>query len=87
MLTLDESEAPSRFAEVIRHLDGGETVIPAPSAVTTPRGEIPAETTLALEQLRTRRATLPTLGDISIRDLIYEGCSSKSSARRGSARC
>ena len=78
MKTVAAPEAETRFAELLREVENGETIIVTrdgqPVARVSPADESRADVAAAVEELRRyRREKRPTLEGISIRELIEEG--------------
>ena len=78
MKTVGAYEAKTRFAELLREVERGETVIVTrhglPIARLSPMRDEQADAAAAMEEIhRYRREQRPTLGGISIRELIEEG--------------
>ena len=78
MKTIAAHEAVTRFGELLKDVENGETVIVTrdghPVARVSPPDEDRADVAAAIEELRRyRREHRPTLGGISIRELIEEG--------------
>lgn len=78
MKTMAASEAKARFDEVLNEVEGGATVVVTrdgqPVARVSPMDDDRSDVAAAVEELRRyRREHRPTLGGISIRELIEEG--------------
>jgi prevent-host-death family protein len=78
MKTVGAYEAKTRFAELLRDVERGETVIVtrhgSPIARLSPIDHDQVDAEAAMEEIhRFRREHRPTLGGISIRELIEEG--------------
>ena len=78
MKTIAASEAETRFAALLQEVENGETIIVTrngqPVARVSPMGEERPGVAEAIETLhRYRREHRPTLGGMSIRELIEEG--------------
>ena len=78
MKTIGAYEAKTRFSELLKEVESGETVIVTrhgqPVARLMPMERDADDAAAAIEELhRYRRERRPTLGGISIRELIEEG--------------
>lgn len=78
MKTVGAYEAKTRFSELLREVENGETIIVTrhglPVARLSPMEKEADDAAAAIEDLhRYRREHRPTLGGISIRELIEEG--------------
>jgi prevent-host-death family protein len=78
MKTVGAYEAKTRFAELLREVENGETIIVTrhglPVARLSPMEKEADDAAAAIEELhRYRREHRPTLGRITIRELIEEG--------------
>lgn len=78
MATVGAYEAKTHFSELLKKVEGGETVIVTrhgvPVARMVPVGKGTDDASAAMEELhRFRRERRPTLGGISLRELIEEG--------------
>ena len=78
MKTVGAYEAKTRFSELLKEVESGETVIVTrhgqPVARLMPMDRGADDAAAAIEELhRYRRERRPTLGGISIRELIEEG--------------
>lgn len=78
MKTIGAHEAETRFEELLNQVEQGETIIVIrdgrPVAQVCPVPEDRSDVAAAVEELRRyRREHRPTLGGISIRELIEEG--------------
>ena len=78
MKTVGAYEAKTRFGELLREVENGETIIVTrhglPVARLSPMEKDADDAAAAIEELhRYRREHRPTLGGISIRELIEEG--------------
>jgi len=78
MRTVGAYEAKTRFGELLREVENGETIIVTrhgfPVARLSPMDKEADDAAAAIEELhRYRREHRPTLGGMSIRDLIEEG--------------
>jgi prevent-host-death family protein len=78
MKTIGAYEAKTRFSELLKEVESGETVIVTrhgqPVARLMPMDRDADDAAAAIEELhRYRRERRPTLGGISIRELIEEG--------------
>jgi prevent-host-death family protein len=78
MKTIAASEAETRFGALLNEVEDGETIIVTrdgqPVARVSPPEEDRSDVAAAVEELRRyRRENRPTLGGISIRELIEEG--------------
>lgn len=78
MTTIGAYEAKTHFAELLRKVEGGETVTVTrhgvPIVRMIPVGKTSDDAKAAIEALhRFRREHRPTLGGITIRELIEEG--------------
>jgi prevent-host-death family protein len=78
MKTIGAYEAKTRFSELLKEVESGETVIVTrhgqPVARLMPMDRDADDAAAAIEELhRYRRERHPTLGGISIRELIEEG--------------
>ena len=78
MKTIGAYEAKTHFGELLRDVENGETVIVTrhgqPVARLSPMGRDGDDAAAAIEELhRYRRENRPTLGGISLRELIEEG--------------
>ena len=78
MRTVGAYEAKTRFGELLREVENGETIIVTrhgfPVAWLSPMGKEADDAAAAIEELhRYRCEHRPTLGGMSIRDLIEEG--------------
>jgi prevent-host-death family protein len=78
MKSVGAYEAKTRFAELLREVENGETIIVTrhglPVARLSPMEKEADDAAAAIEELhRYRREHRPTLGGITIRELIEEG--------------
>jgi len=78
MRTVGAYEAKTRFGELLREVENGETIIVTrhgfPVARLSPMDKEADDAAAAIEELhRYRREHRPTLGGMSIRDLVEEG--------------
>jgi prevent-host-death family protein len=78
MKTVGAYEAKTRFGELLREVENGETIIVTrhgqPVARLSPMDKEADDAAVAIEELhRYRREHRPTLGGISLRELIEEG--------------
>ena len=78
MKSVGAYEAKTRFAELLREVENGETIIVTrhglPVARLSPMEKEANDAAAAIEELhRYRREHRPTLGGITIRELIEEG--------------
>jgi prevent-host-death family protein len=78
MKTVGAYEAKSRFSELLREVESGETVIVTrhglPIARLSPMDKEADDVAAAIEDIhRFRREHRPTLGGITLRELIEEG--------------
>ncbi|MGH2616366.1 MAG: type II toxin-antitoxin system Phd/YefM family antitoxin [Thermomicrobiales bacterium] len=78
MRTIEAEEAETRFGALLKEVENGETVIVTrdgqPVARVSPIGEERPGVAAAIETLhRYRREHRPTLGGMSIRELIEDG--------------
>ena len=78
MKSVGAYEAKTRFAELLREVENGETIIVTrhglPIARLSPMEKEADDAAAAIEELhRYRREHRPTLGGISISELIEEG--------------
>lgn len=78
MKSVGAYEAKTRFAELLREVENGETIIVtrhgSPIARLGPMEKEADDAAAAIEELhRYRREHRPTLGGITIRELIEEG--------------
>ena len=78
MRTVGAYEAKTRFGELLREVENGETIIVTrhgfPVARLSPMDKEADDAAAAIEELhRYRREHRPTLGGMSIRELIEEG--------------
>lgn len=78
MRTIEADEAEARFDELLADVENGETVIVTrdgvPVARFSPMNKEADDAAAAIEEIhRYRREHRPTLGGISIRELIEEG--------------
>ena len=78
MKSIGAYEAKTRFAELLREVENGETIIVTrhglPVARLSPMEKEADDAAAAIEELhRYRREHRPTLGGITIRELIEEG--------------
>jgi prevent-host-death family protein len=78
MKTIGAYEAKTRFSELLREVENGETVVVTrhgqPIARISPMDKAEADAAAAMEEIhRFRREHRPTLRGISIRELIEEG--------------
>jgi prevent-host-death family protein len=78
MKSVGAYEAKTRFAELLREVENGETIIVTrhglPVARLSPMEKEADDVAAAIEELhRYRREHRPTLGGITIRELIEEG--------------
>ena len=78
MKTVGAYEAKTRFSELLREVETGETIIVTrhglPVARLSPVEKEADDAAAAIEELhRYRREYRPTLGGVSIRELIEEG--------------
>ena len=78
MKSVGAYEAKTRFAELLREVENGETIIVTrhglPVARLSPMEKEADDAAAAIEELhRYRREHRPTLGGMTIRELIEEG--------------
>lgn len=78
MRTIEADEAEARFDELLADVENGETVIVTrdgvPVALFSPMDKGADDAAAAIDEIhRYRREHRPTLGGISIRELIEEG--------------
>jgi prevent-host-death family protein len=78
MKSVGAYEAKTRFAELLREVENGETIIVTrhglPIARLSPMEKEADDAAAAIEELhRYRREHRPTLGGLTIRELIEEG--------------
>lgn len=78
MKTVGLSEAKTRFSELIRDVENGETITITRHGMViarlVPAGKTRDDAIAAMEDIhRLRRERRPTLGGVSIRELIEEG--------------
>jgi prevent-host-death family protein len=78
MKTVGAYEAKTRFGELLREVENGETIIVTryglPVARLSPRERKADDVAAAMEEIhRFRREHRPTLGGITLRELIEEG--------------
>lgn len=78
MRTVGAYEAKAHFAELLREIEAGETIIVTrhgvPIARLMPIGKAADDAAAAMEELiRFRRERRPTLDGITLRELIEEG--------------
>jgi prevent-host-death family protein len=78
MKTVGAYEAKTHFAELLTRVENGETIIVTrhgvPVARLSPLGKGADDAAAAMEEIhRFRREHRPTLGGITIRELIEEG--------------
>ena len=78
MRTVGAYEAKTRFGELLREVENGETIIVTrhgfPVARLIPMAKEAVDVAAAMEEIhRFRREHRPTLGRITLRELIEEG--------------
>jgi prevent-host-death family protein len=78
MKTVGAYEAKTRFGELLREVENGETIIVTrhgfPVAWLSPMAKEADDVAVAMEEIpRFRREHRPTLGGITLRELIEEG--------------
>ena len=78
MRTVGAYEAKTRFGELLREVENGETIIVIrhgqPVARLSPMDRETDDAAAAIEEIhRFRRENRPTLGGITLRELIEEG--------------